>query len=144
MSFQDLLSKSVDSVERPAPLPEGTYEVLIKAHNFGESDRKKTPYCEFEYQLMATGLDVDKERLDSALKGKPLSERSIRDSFYITEKALPRLREFLERAGVNIVGRPFTQCIPEAIGRRVLIFVKQEAGEGDVIYNNASKYAALE
>ena len=144
MSFQDLLSKSVDTVKRPPALPEGTYEVLIKAHAFGESSQKKTPQVEYELQLMGTGLDVDKERLETALDGKALSERSIRDQFYITEKALPRLREFLERAGVNIVGRPFTQCIPEAIGRRIKIFVKQEAGEGEAIFNKVSKYAALE
>lgn len=144
MSFQDLLNKSVDSVERPAPLPEGTYEVLTKAYAFVESAQKKTPGVEFEFQLMGAGLDVDKERLEGALKGKAISDRTIRESFWITEKALPRLREFLERAGVNIVGRPFTQCIPEAVGRRIRVYVKQETGEGDNVYNNISKFAALE
>lgn len=91
-SFESILDQRADEVERPKPLPAGTYDVLVKGMpEHGQSSKQKTPFVRFTYVLQAAGEDVDEADLAELLtnaRGETvaLSERSIRDTYYTTPR----------------------------------------------------------
>ena len=123
--FQELLSTSVDSVEKPKPLPTGHYASAIKSFKFDKANNEKqTPFCRFMIQPMEPQEDVDKDALGEVNKWR---ERPMRLDFYITEDAMWRFRKFLEKdAGINTTGRSFDECIPETVNQGVMIEVVHE------------------
>ena len=51
-SFESILDTPAEAVERPKPLPVGTYDVIVKGMpEHGQSSQKKTPFVRFTYAL---------------------------------------------------------------------------------------------
>lgn len=145
VDFKGMLSKPVDSAERPKPLPAGTYFGHVGKFEFLESKEKKTPYVRFHLKLTAPGDDVSPDALmmtDS--KGHQsvvdVTKKPLRKDFYITEDALFRLREFIESCGISSEGRSFNETIPELMNAPVLISVTQRPGQNpEDIFNDVDK-----
>jgi hypothetical protein len=98
VNFSNLLSTAVDKIEKPMPLPAGTYDVIITKYEFDETkNEKKTPYCKVFFKVLSAGEDVDAEEL---AKIANLSDKVLSFSYYLTPDALWRFKEFL----VDILG----------------------------------------
>lgn len=141
VNFAEILSRPVESAERPKPLPAGTYRLQITGFEYGSSSKKQTPYVRFNYSVVSPMQDVNTEQL----AGIDLAAKKLRDDFYLTADALYRLREYLEKKlNLNVSGRPFGACIAEVPGKTVIASVVQNPSQregDDSIYNEISGYA---
>ena len=105
-SFVSILDTPATEVERPKPLPAGTYDAIVKGlYEEGVSSQKKTPYVRFTYAIQAAGDDVDQDDLHEILTDKdgvvhPLTEKTMKDTYYTTPDALYRLTDVLTHMGV--------------------------------------------
>lgn len=122
VNFASLLSKPVESAERPKSKPAGTYRGIVENYKFDTSREKKTPYVRFGVTSVMAGDDVDRDRLAhiDLTKYKPYVD------FYITDDALFRLREFIESCGIDTKGRDFNETIPEVKSKGVIFTVIEE------------------
>lgn len=101
-TFGSILDTASLSVEKPKPLPVGTYICSVKGLPKQDvSAKKKTEFVEFTLQILGVHDDVDQTALAEVLKGKSLSEKTIRATYYITEDAVWRLKDFLDHCGVE-------------------------------------------
>lgn len=115
VDFAKLLSKPLDDVKKPPPLPHGTFMGIIAKYEFGDNNTNKTPYCRFDVKLTGAGPGID----PSDLEGIDLSKRSMRKDFYLTEDADWRLKAFIESLGINTQGRTFAETVPETLNLAV-------------------------
>jgi len=144
VDFSSVLNRKPVEVERPKPLPAGTYHVMVEKHEFLESKEKKTPYLHILFKILGPGPDVD----PASLVGVDYAKRQLRQDFFLTEDALWRLREFFEKAiGIDIGQRTFGEIIANELPtKQVMAMVvqvpSQKAGD-DSIYNNISGFAKI-
>ena len=105
-SFESILDTPVARTERPKPMPIGTYDCIVKGmYEEGVSNEKKTPFVRFTYTFQSAGDDVDESDLQAILTDKdgvvhPLSEKSIKDTYYITPDSMFRLKNVLIHMGL--------------------------------------------
>lgn len=98
-SFESILDTPAAAIERPKPLPAGTYDAVVKGlYEEGQSSQKKTPFVRFTYALQAAGEDVDEEELTD-MGG--LTDKTIKDTYYTTPDALFRLTDALANMGLD-------------------------------------------
>jgi hypothetical protein len=143
-AFANVLTKTVASTEAPKPVPVGTYLLVVKDFEFGESSKKKTPFLRVNYGIIAPGQDVD----PTQLAGFDLAKKNLRDEFYLTDDALFRLRAYIENSlGIAIGQRNYGDIIANDLkGKQVNASVIQEPSErpGDTtMYNRISGYAKV-
>jgi hypothetical protein len=137
MDFTSLLSKNIDNVERPKPLPIGSYQFQIARYEFGESREKKTPFIRFFNRPAQPMDDVDTELLPPNW-----NEREVRLDFYLTDEAIYRLKDFLEHLGLRISGRTFDTVIPETLNGMFVGYISHDV-RGENTYANISKTAPV-
>lgn len=99
--FESLLDAPIDDIERPKPLPPGTYLTIISGIERGKSSKKGTDFIEFEHKLVAAQDDVDEGALKVWLDGESLENKTFRNTYYVTAKTAWRLKEFLEHCGID-------------------------------------------
>ena len=130
-SFESILDTPATEVERPKPLPAGTYDAIVKGlPEFGESSQKKTPFARFTLAMQSAGEDVDEEELQliGGLDGK-----SIKSTYYTTPDALYRLTDVLTHMGVIDPdvedGKTVRQALSETPNCSIRITVGHRASE---------------
>jgi hypothetical protein len=158
-NITDILDMPSSSIERPKPIPQGTYVAqVVGQFREDKSTKKGTRYHEYTLQLIkpATNgedepLDVDMEALEQSL-AKPsgelteLSKRTLRHTIYITPDALWRYKDFLDHLGIpdeeDNEELSTLQRAGMAPGRFVLVHVKHTSSpDGTSIYANIDKTA---
>lgn len=94
LSFEEILNFDSNEVERPKPLPKGTYATIIKNYEQGTSPQKGTPFIQFNLQIQGPLDDVDQDEITAfgAVAGK-----MIRATFWFNEANLERSRYFLSK-----------------------------------------------
>src|SRR5262245_54045316 len=98
-TFGSILDKPSASVERPKPMPVGTYLWIVQGlPRYDKSSVKKTEFVEFTLRPLQASEDVDLEALD-AVGG--LDGKSTKATYYLTEDAVWRLKDFLDNCGVD-------------------------------------------
>jgi hypothetical protein len=134
-TFESILDTPADEVERPKPLPTGTYDVIVSGlPEHGASSQKKTPFVKFTYVLQAAGEDVDEDELVTLLTKKdgtvePLTTKSIKDTYYTTPDSLFRLTDVIENMGIEQEGKTIRQCLDETPNASLRILVGHRASE---------------
>lgn len=134
-SFESILDTPATEVERPKPLPAGTYTVVVKGlPEYGESSQKKTPFVRFTYSVVASGDDVDEDDLRewATMKDgtvRSLQSATLKDTYYTTPDALFRLTDTMENMGIDLEGKTTRQCIDETPNAQLDIFVGHRASE---------------
>lgn len=98
-NFSSILDEAPTEVNRPKPLPVGTYTFVVGQWSVGKSSKKGTPYVEFPMRAIAADEDVDADALDEA---GGLDGKTLRNTFYTTEDAIYRLDEFHEHCGIDL------------------------------------------
>jgi hypothetical protein len=140
--FSAILDKPFDEIDRPKPLPVGTYVCIVQGQpRFDKSARKGTDFVEFTLKPLAALDDVDADDLEAA---GGIAEKTIRHTFYLTEDAIYRLKEFLlDHLGIEADNA--SDAIPLTPGRQVLVSIKHQASDdGTRVYANVAKTAPVE
>src|SRR5262245_41392778 len=100
-TFGAILDKQSSEVDRPKPLPQGSYHCVVDGqYEEGKTTNKGTEYIAFSLKPISALDDVDEEELNTSLTSGDGSVRSLQDkritaTFYLTENALWRLKKFL-------------------------------------------------
>jgi hypothetical protein len=145
-TFGNLLSKKVDQVEKPKPLPEGTYVGQVLSHALGKSQKKQTPQVEFTLAIIEAGSDVDSTALEAAggLNRSDGNPRTMKLTYYITEDSLFRLSEFLKHLGLGDSTESMEMLIAnETAGKKVGLYIGHRAGEASAPGEEAPIYAEI-
>lgn len=144
-SFGSILQGSMADVERPKPVPTGHYvSVLIGQPRFDKSTRKGTEFVEFTHKLIEALDDVDEDALKE-MGG--LKDKTIRNTYYLTEEAKYRLKDFLIHCGVADEDSDvsFSEAIAETPGKQVIVHIKHRPNEdGSAIFANVAGTAPVE
>lgn len=126
-SFESILDTPASDVERPKPIPAGTYDtIVVGLPEFGESSKKKTPFAQFTHKIVAAGEDVDEAELQE-MGG--IADKTIKNTYYTTPDALFRLTDFLEACGIDAEGKTVRQMIDETPNASCKIVVGHRASE---------------
>ena len=140
-NFAEILSQKVEETERPKPLPPGNYVSTITRHEFGESSKKQTPYVRFWLRPVSPMEDVDQEALGNI---KNWDQKELRLDFYLTDDAMFRLRDFLEKSlGLSTAGMSYSEMIQATTGMSCLAQIQHEIN-GDNIYATISSTASTQ
>lgn len=142
-NFSDLLNTSADEVERPKPLPTGSYLCVVKGlPEHGQSSQKKTPFLKFLLQPMQALEDVDTEALEE-MGG--LENKTIPATYYITEDAMWRLKKFYEDCGIEISGKTMGAIAEETVNKSVIGVIRHEASQdGTAVFARLADTALAE
>jgi hypothetical protein len=146
-SFESILDTPAADVERPKPLPIGTYTAVIKGlYEEGASSQKKTPFVQFTFALTSAGEDVDAEELE-AIGG--ITEKFLKNNstcFYTTPDATWRLTEFLEQAcKIDISDKTIRQALADTPNTEVRLVIIHEANQsGDQKFASVKKFLPID
>lgn len=142
-NFADLLNRTVGTVEKPKPLPVGSYYCVIKGRELGESSQRKTPYVRFIFGVIQPGEDVDPTLLAEIPNGG--AGKEIREDFYLTPEAEWRLHDFLTNV-MGMQGMTTAQAVDGVVGRQVKLIIKHEMDKTDTsrIYTRVSAFQRVE
>jgi len=123
--FSKLMSTPTSEIHKPKPLPEGTFQGIIKSHKLDEAKTKEgpKPILELTCSFVAPMDDVDQDELTEALQGRPLNEITRRYTFWLTPEAQYRLVEFADSLGIAVEGRTLGEIIPELAQQPVYMSV---------------------
>jgi hypothetical protein len=131
--FTSVLDQMPDEIERPKPLPPGSYVCLIKERPVQDkSSRKETPYIRFALHPVEALENVDEDWLNEALtrangEKKKLSDMTIFATFYDTPDAGFMLKEFLlndcQLENTGTIG----QIMNNAVGCQVIATIKHRS-----------------
>lgn len=127
-SFEDILSRPSAEVERPKPLPAGTYVCVVKGlPKMDKSSKKQTMYAEFQLQPIQVTND---EMVEGVEEVGGLEDKQIRATFYLTDQALYRLKDFLvDDLGIEEGDKSIGQMLNEAPGKQCLATLKHRTSE---------------
>lgn len=123
INFEALLSKPAVEVEPPARFPQGHYDLMVVGRTQGVSQKKQTPYLEFEFKVISPREDVD---MEAYAKIKDPASKTIKTQFYITDESLDRLVKFCEACGVSREGKTVAQMVEETAGASVVGVLTEE------------------
>ena len=146
-NFASILDEAPTEINRPKPLPEGTYLCVVKGlPRYDKSSKKQTDFVEFTHKLLSTGDDVDEDDLKAFLGDRKLADIQIKNTYYITEGAVWRLKEFLEHCGIDQDDIESLRAgVEETPGKQVGIFINHEASQdGTSVFARIGKTFVVE
>lgn len=143
-SFGSILDRAPSEIEKPKPLPQGSYITQIVGQpRFDKSTKKQTEFVEFTHKLLSAGDDVDADEL-KAIGG--IKDKTMKNTFYLTEASVWRLKEFLEHCGIDMEAAESLRAgIEETPGVQVGLFIGHEASQdGTSIFARVGKTFVVE
>ena len=146
-NFSDFLDRRADEVERPKPLPVGTYRTVIKGQpRFDKSTKKGTEFVEFTHTIVEAADDVDEDALKEYLGDDKLRGKEIKNVYYLTENSLWRVKEFLEHCGLDVEGKhTLGQLIEGTPNCEVYLTIRHEPSQdGQAMFARVGGSAAVE
>lgn len=141
-NFAEILDKPATEIERPKPLPTGTYTWLVRGlPRYDKSSKKGTPFAEFVLECLGPYYDVDEAALEEA---GGYAGKTLRTTYYLTEEAAYRAKDFAVDCGVDIEGLTLGQMLEACNGCQVVADVRHQASEdGERIFAQIGKTAAV-
>jgi len=141
--FTSILNKSVSDVEKPKPLPVGTYLCMVNGNaEFTKIGQKETPAAIFQLKPLQPQDDVDREALADVGEW---SNRAIRHTMFLSEDALYRLKEFLGHLGFDTGGHEtLSQLLAQVPGKQCMVQVgHRPSPDGQQLYVEVKKTASV-
>lgn len=140
--FASVLDTPIEDIERPKPIPVGSYVCMVKGQpRIDKSKNKGTEFSEFTLQILEPCNDVDENELEE-MGG--IQEKTIRATFYHTAASAYRLKDFLSHCGVEFAsGATVRQLIAEAAGKSVIAHVKHDIQSDGRIFLNVDSTAPV-
>lgn len=151
--FASILDRPATEIERPKPLPIGTYHSLVKGMpRYDKSSKKQTDFIEFTLELTKALDDVDPEDLKAACVNKagefrPLATFPLKATYYLTEGAAWRLKKFLEDLGFDTESKESTmrEMCEQSANSEVYVTLKHRASDdGKSIFHEIADTARVE
>lgn len=140
-SFAEILNKPSGEAPKPQVLPSGTYLTVVDGpYKPGKVGQDQTETVEFTLKILTViqANDAEVMAIEGGLPGKTVYAR-----FFITEKALYRLDEFLENLGIQ-KGLPYKQALSECSGKQIIVNLGQKPSQdGSKLYNEIKSYAKV-
>lgn len=143
-NFASILDEEPTEIERPKPLPPGSYLCVVKGlPRYDKSAKKQTEFVEFTLQPIQALEDVDTDDLE-AMGG--FANKTIKATFYLTEDAKYRLDEFHTHCGLELEKGTSRKERNEQVNNcQVIAHLKHEASnDGESIFARLSGTAAVE
>jgi len=143
VDFNELLNADIDSFEKPAPLPVGSYEAFVKSTKFDKSQQKQTDYVRLTLGVTAAGPDVDPDQLAEFQSISNLADVELTYDYYITEKSLYRLKDDARNV-FGIQGQAtLAQIIEQLPSKEVTVQIAHTASkDGKTQYANVKSLLA--
>lgn len=143
VDFSKILQKQATEIEKPKPLPIGSYvAVNQKLPDFKGVGKNETPAAEFALVVLAPMDDVDPEHLAAYgdVKGK-----SVRHRMFLTEGTEYRTKEELVNAfGIEEAGKNLGQMFNETVNKQVIVKIRHRPNDdGTDIYAEVESLAAV-
>jgi hypothetical protein len=137
-SFEDILNQPMEEIDKPKPLPAGSYVCAVQVPpKLDKSTQKGTPYAEFTLKPLKPGEDVDTDELKEQ---GGIGTRTLRVTFYLTDGAKWRARQFVEDCGIEIEDKTLSEGFAELGGCQVIAVVKhQPSSDGSQLYANVDR-----
>jgi len=134
-NFAEILKGAkLGEIEKPKPLPIGSYQAMIKTIEYGETmGDKKTPYVRFNVETVQHMDDVNEVDIENAGGAEKLRGKKLRVDFFLTPDAMYRLQDFvIEHVGLDsLKGVDLDQAIPQLVNNLVGIKVKHRPDKND-------------
>ena len=149
-NFASILDRPGSEIEKPQPLPIGTYLTrVVGLPRYDKSAKKQTEFVEFTHQIISAEADVDAEELEIAggLTNREGEPRQIKNTFYITEASAWRLTQFLEHLGFDFSDDELTlrEAAEASANREVYISIKHEPSQdGKSVFAKIGGTASVE
>lgn len=141
-TFGSILDKPISEIKEPVPMPTGSYVFVVHGlPRYDKSSKKQTEFVEFTCNYVDALDDVDPDALKEA---GGFAGKSIKNTFYLTEESVYRLKEFLAHLGIDEADslRPM---IEEATGRQFIGQVRHEPSQdGSRIFARIGSTAPVE
>lgn len=147
--FVDILDREDEEIERPKPVPQGSYVAQVNGQpRFDINQKTQNEFVEFTLTLLQPleneegETDVDTEALAN-MGGLP---KDVRTTYYLTENAAYRVKEFCNNCGVPPGGK-LRARIEQCPGSTVGVHIKHEPSrdkESGAVYANVTKTFAVE
>lgn len=154
-NFESILDMPSENVERPKPLPVGTYNAIVQGlYEEGVSAQKKTQFVQFTFAIQSADEDVDEDDLNTYLTAKDGTRKSLQGitlknnstKFYTANAdgtangALSRLTDFLGICGVPEEGMTIRQRLSETPNCAVKILIGHVASQdGESVFAEVKK-----
>lgn len=134
-NFGSVLDKPTTDIERPKPIPQGTYTLAVQGMpRFDKSTKKQTEFVEFTCKILQAGEDVDADELKE-MGG--IADKTLKHTFYLTENSIYRLKEFLIDDLKLEEEDTLRPMIEKAIGAQFLAQIKHTpSDDGKSVYSN--------
>ncbi len=133
-NFASIMDEAPTEIDRPKPLPAGTYLCVVAGPaEKGKSSKKGTDFSMFTLKPLQAEDDVDEDELAEA---GGIENKTLRATFYETPDAIYRLDEFHEHCGLDI-SKPMSRRMrnDEVVNCHVRAVVKHRTSEdGSRIY----------
>lgn len=144
--FESILDRPSSSIEKPKPLPVGSYKCMIVGQpREDKSSQKQTPYVEFSLKPLEAMEDVDEYALAEVLGDKALTDLVISGPptrFYTTESAMWRLVQFLDHAQAGDEDMSTRQRLAESANKEVVVNFKHDPSQdGESVFLKIVKTA---
>ena len=151
----DLLeAESTGTIDRPKPIPQGSYLAkIIGQPERGKSEKKGTPFIRFGGEFIEAMDDVDEDDMKTWMSREDGSSRTLRGTalprngltFYITPDALWRLDKFYEDLGILEKGKTRNDMAEDAVGQEFVVNINHTTSDdGEATYANIKSTAPVE
>jgi len=148
-NFESILDMPAADVERPKPLPVGTYDAIVMGlYEEGISSQKKTPFVQFAFTGLTPCDDVDEDDLAAFLTAKDGTVKSLASivfknnstKFYTTPDSMFRLTDFMTHCGIDQEDKTVRQALSETPNCSVKILIGHTASaDGESIFAELKK-----
>ena len=133
VDFSKFANMKAGEAKKPKAIPEDNYPGVIKGFSFEPAPPGKQyeSIVRFNLGLTDWGPNVPEaeksQDLGSGPKAIDISKLQFRRDFY--DNVLYRLDDFIKSCGVDMNGRTYTEVLPELVGKRVVVQIKQYLNE---------------
>ena len=142
VDFEQLLDMDAENAVKAPPMPGGTDRALVSENETVTSSQKGTPGIKFTFRGLDPMSDVDVDRWQAYLESPVINKEDINlsDTFYLTPKAMFRLKDFCLACGTGEAGK-MGKLVADAMKQTVLIEVKQSVSrDGKNVYSEIVGY----
>lgn len=149
--MSSVLDKPSNTIERPKPLPVGTYLWQVKGLPRFDKSQKGNEFAEFIVVPLQAGEDVDADALADALtvhatgEKKPLSEKQMKPQFYYgSDFGAAMLKEFVDHCTGGESEQSLRERMPQCNGAQVLGHIRHRPSQdGKGVVADIDQWAAV-
>ncbi len=148
VDFSKILAKQATEIEKPAPLPIGSYLINNPAlPQFKGLGKEESPAAVFSVVILSPGEDVDPEALAEYENGgkRPWKGKKVTFNRFLTEASEFRTKEEICNAfGIEEEGKSLGQIFNETVNKQCMIHIKHRpSDDGTQMYMEVEKLAAV-